>query len=252
MTRKQEEEGLNDGTHPGVATNLELSFFARAPSSEQWRKLTDSIGFKLLPVSPGQGQSDLWHAEFVALPEVIQQGSRFLSGEVHPKFDEPEVAHWILSFKRVPSPTPPQVLIEASQGIGGYPGVIARMLSAWPAELRLEMSLKCTFVLDEKIWRSPFAPMRRMALRSIASGGQKAVLSFEAYTWKLEPGGVPSEVSDLGYVDRPKGLFGLSVSGQGTVDFGAGMFSQAEALLWHGISGFLKKPSRRGRAGPKS
>jgi hypothetical protein len=252
MTRKQNEEVLNDGTPPGAATSLEFSFSARAPSAEQWRGLTHSVGFRLLPVPPIEGRVDLWHAEFVALPEVIKQDSRFLSGEVHPKFDEPEVAHWVLRLKRVPSPTPPQVLVEASQGIGGYPGIIARMLSAWPAELRLKMSLKCTFVLDEKLWSSPFAPARRMALKPIASSGQKAVLSFEAYTWKLESGEVLSEVVDLGYVDRAKGLFGLSVSGQGTVEFGAGMFSQAEALLWHGIAAFLKKPSRRGRARPKA
>ncbi len=248
---KHEEEEPGVGEPQGSAATLELSFFARAPSAGEWRKLTESVGLQVLPLALTQGRSDLWSTEFIVLPESIKQDSLFLRGEVHPLLDEPEVTHWNLRLRRVPDPTPPQSLIEASQRIGNYPGIIGRIVSAWPAEPRLEMTFKVSFVLDEKHWRSPFTPPKRMALKPIAAAGHKATLSFESYTWKVEPSGVLSEVSDLGYVDRAKGLFGLSCSGQGMMEVGVDMFSQAEALLWHSIARFLKKPLRRGRTRTK-
>jgi hypothetical protein len=120
----------------------------------------------------------------------------------------------------------------------------------WPAERQLDVQSKVTLLLDEKKWRSPFAPKKRMALEPVSSRGNQAVLSFESYSWDLDPSGPLRKVTDLGYVAKSQGLIALSCSGQETLELAPEMLSRVEVTLWQAIRGFMKAPSRRHRTKP--
>jgi hypothetical protein len=236
----QEEAALEFNEKEVVVTSTELSFKARAEPA-RWNELMVSL------VDQQPPNSEPWLIALVAIPEPVKPGGRFLSASVQcllNKAEEPEV-QWSLALKPAPTSMPPPSLIEASKRAGGYPGILERILLKWPAERRLKMSLKATFLLDEKRWVSPFAPQRRRALKALSAGEQRAVLSTESYTWDLEPGHPLKKVSDLGYIDEENRFFGLRCSGRNTVELDMGMFTQVERLLWQGVRGFLKAPVRK-------
>lgn len=223
-------------------SSVEISFFA--PSTpERWREFMEALGCKLeLKATLPQ---PYWETELVALPDILKKGDRFLTGEVHPLRSRPEETHWVLKLQPAPSPTPPRELIDASRQLGGYPGLLERIADGWPAERRIEVESKVSFILDEKKWRSPFAPKQRMALKPISSNGHQAVLSFESYSWNFDSSGPLRKVMDLGYVDKDQGLFALSCSGHDTLEVEPEMLSRVEVTLWQLVRGVLKAPLRR-------
>lgn len=235
------EEKKQGVAEPGVVvSSVEVSFFAQS-TPQRWREFMVALGCRLEPKATPLH----WETELVALPEILKKGDRFLTGEVHPLLPSPEETHWVLKLQPVPSPTPPQELIDMSRQLGGYPGILERISDGWPAERRIEVRSKVSFILDEKKWRSPFAPKQRMALKPVSSNGHRAVLSFENYSWEFDSPGPLRKVNDLGYVDEGRGLFALSCSGQDTLELEPEMLSRVEVTLWQLVRGFLKAPPRR-------
>lgn len=243
-----EERTEGERVEPGVVvSSVELSFFARS-TPERWRECVEAIGCKL-ELDATSPQHLHWETAFVALPTPIKKGDRFLMGEIHPMRSKPEETHWVLTMKPIPGPNPPAELVKRSHQLGGYPGVLERIVANWPAEQRINVDSKVSLILDEKKWRSPFAPKQRMALKPVSHDGQRAELSFESYSWDLDSSGPLRKVTDLGYVDKARGLYALSCSGQDTLELNPGILSHVEATLWQLVRGFMKVPSRR-RATP--
>ncbi len=243
--RVEQAEGSSE---QGVTcTSVELSFFARS-SPERWRQFMEALGCELRPSPSDLRNIHRWYTELAALPDDLKHpSSRYLSGDVHPMKGRPEETHWRLRLELVPSPNPPAAVVEKSRQLGGYPGILERIMASWPADLALE-DVECTvlFLLDEQVWRSPFAPRRRRTLKPVASGGQEARISFETYSWNLEPPGLLRKIIDLGYVGQDEGRFALSCSGDQSLKVEAAIFSKVEETLWHTVRGFLqRKRSRR-------
>jgi hypothetical protein len=208
----------------------------------------EGLGCKLRVKSTTPESPSWWETAFVALPDVLKKGDRFLLGEVHSMPSKPEETHWVLKLEIAPGPTPPNELVEVSRQLGGYPGILRRIVDNWPTERRIDAETKVTLLLEEKKWRSPFAPKKRMALKPLSSGDHRATLSFESYAWDVAPSGILKKVTDLGYIGEAKELFGLSCSGEETLELTPEMLSRVEVALWHTVRGFLMKPSRRLRS----
>lgn len=235
-------EATSSTKRGGVSvTSLELFFTARAPA-EQWRQLVRSLGCRLRPSATSPEDPPRWSTEIVALPSVIEPSSHYLSGWVHSLADQPDETHWHLNLGAVPGPNPPSVVVELSNQVGGYPEVLARIVQSWPAERRMEVETRVTYVLEAGRWASPFAPKRRKALPSPSAAEQRAVLSREVYTWKIEPGGALEEVMDLGLI--LDGHFALQCSGREDLEMATDMFSRVEEATWGRLKAFLKEKTR--------
>lgn len=238
----QREQGVG-GSEQGVScTSVELSFFARS-SPEEWRQFMESIGCDLRPSAAEPQNLHRWYTEFVALPDDLNQpSSRYLSGDVHPMKERPEETHWTLRLELLPSPNPPASIVEKSGKLGGYPGVFERITARWPANRQIE-DVECTvmLLLDEQVWRSPFAPKKRRTLKPVTLEGQEAKLSVETYSWNLEPPGILRQVIDVGYISPEKGRFALSCSGKQSLKLEPAMFSYVEVALWNTVRKFLQQ-----------
>lgn len=238
------------GSAPGVTcTSVELSFFARS-SPERWRQFMESIGCELRPSASDPQNVHRWYTQLAALPDDLKHpSSRYLSGDVHPMKERPEETHWTLRLELVPGPNPPASIVDKSRKCGGYPGILEKITAGWPTNHEIE-DVECTvtFLLDEQVWRSPFAPKKRQALKPFTVDGQEARLSVETYSWKLEPPGLLRQVVDAGYIGPGKGGFALSCSGKQPLKLELALFSRVEVALWHSVRKFLQqKRSKRQR-----
>lgn len=188
-----------------------------------------------------------WRAEIFALPESMEPGSRFLEGVVQSIGKEAGETRWSLRVSPVPNPNPPQDLVESSRSVGGYPGILRRLMETWPegSSRLLDMETEVTFLVDERHWHSPFGPKKRKALPPLVHGPYRAELAREVFSWKMEPAKPVREVIDLGYVDE--GVLGVKCSGRDELQLETLLFVHLEQARWEFITGFLEERAPRSR-----
>jgi hypothetical protein len=212
--------------------SIRISITARAEHGA-WRDLLAKLPRSLNPIGAMPGPTA---ASFVALPQVFGEHAHFF--EAHMSVIEPDsqVAEWDLALLDMPSTVPPRMFVEASDRLGGYPGVLELLAQAWPAEPPSIAKHTVTYLASPKAWsgvkgaprpKDVRLPRRTFKLRprqtSWAVDPPRACIAGVAQTW-----GPPNLV-----VVAASG--GLSVTVSGT------MFKEVERATWEDLKELLQK-----------
>ncbi|HYU15709.1 MAG TPA: hypothetical protein VEL05_06550, partial [Candidatus Acidoferrum sp.] len=93
-------------------------------------------------------------AHLVALPLEFAAHALFFEAQVNVVDElEDEVAAWEMALLRMPSTPPPRALSEASGQLGGYPAVLERLATSWPAAQPATVKHTVTYWASPTMWK---------------------------------------------------------------------------------------------------
>ena len=207
---------------------LELSFTASA-AAPRWQALVDLLRFS----RRGKDDETLPTAYFVALPASGKK--HYLTGGVHSKNESAVDVHWHLELLRVPGQAPPAKLIEESEAVGGYPGVLTALCKEWPG---LTMSYDAEF-RARFTWRDDGAPAWKA--RKMSSDLLRLTETGEFRTWSASASPLGIQHVTVGRAMSTNVLF---AEGKTRLDLSATLLTTLEKKLWASLSVVLPEASR--------
>jgi len=245
-----DERTATSATPKGVRSGqIDIQLVTKAARGD-WAKLLASIGVAdTLPFLPKQMAPLNVVASVVALPDNLTPGCRYLFGNVTLTPLDAEEAQWFLRLATLGDLNPPASVVESSQSVGGYPGILAQLQARWPTNRVQDISFQAAFLVEESSWPSILAPQKRIRPGTRRQGRKKEMATFEgaSYTWKIAKPGPVTDIVDTG----PSGSGSVGVTCYGRIEavLGPLLFDRIEAESWSVLSNFLRPVRRRHRAG---
>jgi hypothetical protein len=225
----------------GVRLNsLEITFFASATPSA-WRQLGEVVKMRLDADGP-DAERDAFAASFTALPEQLEPGSLYLTGDVHPAPAPADKgnAHWHFTWRLAPAGEPPAQLKEMSQRVGGVAGIMANLLRNWPASKNVKVSVTVSYEVDKEQYKS-FPGKVRSHLRKTQikarDGNEHTLRPITTMTlWDIQPSIGP--LGGLGIVLH-KHVSTVIASGELDLMLDTNMLPTLDNALWDALSRLL-------------
>ena len=135
----------------GIITySVDLVFSATVDEPFAWSEIATSVGL----ITPDESKDD-WEARVFALPADRPQNPRVLVIDVHEHSSHQMEAFWTLRYAVGPMSDPPDTVLQDSNRVGGYPGVLEKIGKHWNRVKSLKTStIQCTYFLPKLLWKS--------------------------------------------------------------------------------------------------
>jgi hypothetical protein len=220
------EQALFEGQRGALLNGLTIRFEAHA-TEEQWRQLIKVLRFEDSTVG------DLRVATFVALPRKQELLLPYLIGEVTLRADQPGTATWAFEWARAPDASPPDDMVARSAAVGGFPMILERLGTLWPASAPVEAEVSATYLVEISDW-SVRLPSR--AGGKLQRDGQQ--FRIVPTHWQVEPASGP--VQEI-ITSRPEaGALFLTGKGAYTLRWTPRFLNEVDGAVWGGLKNFLE------------